>query len=61
MIYTWYAGDGCEQIGVAKIARKLNEMGIESALGGDWTPASIQGILTNPVYIGKYGGTGEKQ
>ena len=23
MIYTWYAGDGCEQIGVAKIVRKL--------------------------------------
>ena len=60
MIYTWYAGDGCEQIGVAKIARKLNEMGIETALGGDWTPASIQGILTNPVYIGKIRWNGRK-
>lgn len=53
MIYTWYAGDGCEQIGVAKIVRKLNDMGIETALGGDWTPATIRGILSNPVYIGK--------
>lgn len=60
MIYTWYAGDGCEQIGVAKIVRKLNDMGIESALGGDWTPASIQGILTNPVYIGKIRWNGRK-
>lgn len=60
MIYTWYVGDGCEQIGVAKIVRKLNEMGIESALGGDWTPASIQGILTNPVYIGKIRWNGRK-
>lgn len=60
MIYTWYAGDGCEQIGVAKIVRKLNEMGIESAQGGDWTPASIQGILTNPVYIGKIRWNGRK-
>lgn len=60
MIYTWYAGDGCEQIGVAKITRKLNEMGIESSLGGDWTPASIQGILTNPVYIGKIRWNGRK-
>lgn len=60
MIYTWYAGDSCEQIGVAKIVRKLNEMGIESALGGDWTPASIQGILTNPVYIGKIRWNGRK-
>lgn len=60
MIYTWYAGDGCEQIGVAKIARKLNDMGIKSALGGDWTPASIQGILTNPVYIGKIRWNGRK-
>lgn len=60
MIYTWYAGDGCEQIGVAKIVRKLNDMGIKSALGGDWTPASIQGILTNPVYIGKIRWNGRK-
>lgn len=60
MIYTWYAGDGCEQIGVAKIVRKLNDMKIESALGGDWTPASIQGILTNPVYIGKIRWNGRK-
>ena len=60
MIYAWYAGDGCEQIGVAKIVRKLNDMGIDSALGGDWTPASIQGILTNPVYIGKIRWNGRK-
>lgn len=60
MIYTWYTGDGCEQIGVAKIVRKLNDMGIKSALGGDWTPASIQGILTNPVYIGKIRWNGRK-
>lgn len=60
MIYTWYAGDGCEQIGVAKIVRKLNDMGIKSALGSDWTPASIQGILANPVYIGKIRWNGRK-
>ena len=60
MIYTWYAGDGCEQIGVAKIVRKLNDMGIKSALGSDWTPASIQGVLTNPVYIGKIRWNGRK-
>ena len=60
MIYTWYAGDGCEQIGVAKIVRKLNDMGIKSVSGNDWTPASIQGILTNPVYIGKIRWNGRK-
>ena len=53
MIYAWYAGDGCEQIGVAKIVRKLNDMKIKTVLGGDWTPATIRGILSNPVYIGK--------
>lgn len=53
MIYTWYAGYGCEQIGVAKIVRKLNDMRIKTVLGGDWTPATIRGILSNPVYIGK--------
>lgn len=60
MIYTWYAGDGCEQIGVAKIVRKLNDMGIKSVSGNDWTPASIQGILANPVYIGKIRWNGRK-
>ena len=60
MIYTWYAGDGCEQIGVAKIVRKLNDMGIKSVSGNDWTPASVQGILTNPVYIGKIRWNGRK-
>jgi DNA invertase Pin-like site-specific DNA recombinase len=60
MIYTWYAGDGCEQIGVAKIVRKLNDMGIKSASGNDWTPASVQGILSNPVYIGKIRWNGRK-
>lgn len=53
MIYTWYAGDGCEQIGVAKIVRKLNDMRIKTVSGNDWTPATIKGILSNPVYIGK--------
>lgn len=60
MIYTWYAGDGCERIGVAKIVRKLNDMGIKSVSGNDWTPASIQGILANPVYIGKIRWNGRK-
>lgn len=60
MIYTWYAGDGCEQIGVSKIVRKLNDMGIKSASDSDWTPASIQGILTNPVYVGKIRWNGRK-
>lgn len=60
MIYTWYAGDGCEQIGISKIVRKLNDMGIKSMSGNNWTPASIQGILTNPVYIGKIRWNGRK-
>lgn len=53
MIYAWYAGDGCERIGISKIVRRLNDMGIESALGNDWIPATVRGVLTNPVYTGK--------
>lgn len=60
MIYSWYAGDSCDQIGVAKIVRKLNDMGIKSALGKGWTPSSVQGILSNPVYIGKIRWNGRK-
>lgn len=39
--------------GVSIICRKLNDMKIPTAKGGLWTPATIRGILTNPVYIGK--------
>lgn len=41
------------RIGVSKIANKLNAMKIPPARGGDWTTSTIQGILKNPVYIGK--------
>lgn len=40
-------------IGVSRIVRRLNEMKLPTAKGGDWVNATIQGILKNPVYIGK--------
>ena len=40
-------------IGVSRIVRKLNEMKMPTAKGGDWVNATIQGMLRNPVYIGK--------
>ena len=39
--------------GVSVIVRKLNDMKIPTAKGGDWVIGSIRGILSNPVYIGK--------
>lgn len=53
-IYQLYANglDG-EEMGVSKIVRCLNEMNIPAQKRPDWSPSSVQGILQNPVYIGK--------
>ena len=53
-IYQLYANglDG-EEMGVNKIVRCLNEMNIPAQKRPDWSPSSVQGILQNPVYIGK--------
>lgn len=42
-----------EQMGVAKIVRSLNRLGIPPAKGDVWVNATIQSMLRNPVYIGK--------
>ena len=54
MIYEWYVNglDG-ERIGVSKIVRRLNALKIPALTRPTWAPASVQGILSNPVYIGK--------
>lgn len=54
MIYDWYANglDG-ERIGVSRIVRKLNDLKIPALNRPTWSPATVSGILSNPVYIGK--------
>lgn len=42
-----------ERLGVARIARKLNNLMIPPMKGDVWVNSSIQSILSNPVYIGK--------
>lgn len=39
--------------GSTKICRILDSMNIKPVSGGAWSPASIRGILHNPVYTGK--------
>lgn len=51
-VYRWYLGDGCERIGVALIVRRLNERGIPSPGGKDWTNCAVRSILSNPEYAG---------
>ena len=53
LIYAWYVGTDGERIGMAKIARRLNDMHILTQKGRDWTIPSISSILQNPVYAGK--------
>ncbi len=48
------AADGTtERIGVSKIVRYLNHLGIKPKREALWSPASVRDILINPVYIGK--------
>lgn len=56
-IFVWYAGGW----GVARIAARLNEMGVRTARGGTWAASAIHGredrgtgILNNELYRGVY-------
>ena len=51
-IYRWYLGEGCERLGIALIVRRLNERGIPSPTGKDWTNCMVRSILANPEYAG---------
>lgn len=42
-----------KRLGVSLIVRKLNELRIPTVKGNVWVMSTIQGILQNPVYIGK--------
>ena len=59
LIYELYTAEN--RIGVALIVRKLNDSGIKPRFSDVWTPATIQGILKNPVYIGKVHWNARKQ
>jgi len=41
------------RLGASLIAKKLNDLNVPTVKGGVWTPHTIRGILSNPVYIGK--------
>ena len=42
-----------EHIGVARIVRKLNGMGVKPRFAEHWSPASVRDMMRNPVYAGK--------
>ena len=57
-IFEWYTKGYLEEgsykkLGMKRIADKLNEKNILPKKSGQWSPSTIRGILTNPVYIGK--------
>lgn len=47
-IFEWYASG----LGVSRIVRRLNESGILSPSGKDWTNAVVRALLSNPAYTG---------
>jgi site-specific DNA recombinase len=55
LIFELYTkGDGAEgRLGVARLARRLNDLGIRPRRAARWTPSMLQPLLKNPVYAGK--------
>ena len=49
-MYKWYTEEG---YGGAKIANMLNERGIKTKRGNNWSQNSVCRILTNEIYTGK--------
>ena len=49
-MFTWYTEEG---YGGAKIANMLNERGIKTKRGNNWSQNSVCRILTNEIYTGK--------
>lgn len=49
-MFTWYTEEG---FGGAKIANMLNERGIKTKRGNNWSQNSVCRILTNEIYTGK--------
>jgi site-specific DNA recombinase len=43
-----------EGLGIRLIARRLNEEGLKTRRGGNWSMVSIRDILRNRVYLGTY-------
>jgi len=50
-----------DRLGVALIVRKLNDIGVRPRYSDVWSNATVQGILKNPVYIGKIRWNARKQ
>ena len=49
-----------EGMGIRLIARRLNEEGLKTRRGGNWSMVSIRDILRNRVYLGTYSRFGVK-
>ncbi len=49
-----------ESMGIRLIARRLNEEGLKTRRGGNWSMVSIRDILRNRVYLGTYSRFGVK-
>lgn len=48
-IYRWFIDDGLKE---SEIAKKLNNMGLSTDLGREWTRGTVHELLTNEKYIG---------
>lgn len=49
-IYDWYIQDG---FGAGKIAVVLNQQGLRTKRGREWSQNGVCRILSNPIYVGK--------
>lgn len=47
-VFEWYIGG----LTLLNISRKLNEMGVKSQTGGEWTKNTLRGMINNVHYLG---------
>ncbi|WP_400163972.1 recombinase family protein [Brevibacillus sp. TJ4] len=45
--------DPAKRMGTARLARHLNDLGVPTARKSKWTVSTVNGLLRNPVYIGR--------
>lgn len=43
-----------ESFGIRRITQRLNEEGVRTRRGGNWSMTTIRDLLCNPVYLGRY-------
>jgi DNA invertase Pin-like site-specific DNA recombinase/phage FluMu protein Com len=54
LIFGWYTGESGPAVGQQIIANRLNDMQVTTRTGVPWAGNTVDSLLCNPAYIGRY-------